>query len=56
MWVITVINAYSEGDNVTMYEFETEKEARETFEKLQGCKILSEIIYCHHPSSTLVAT
>ncbi|MBA9042346.1 hypothetical protein HNP21_005481 [Bacillus aryabhattai] len=56
MWVITVINAYSGGNNVTMYKFETEKEARETFENLQGCKILSEIICCHHPSSTLVTT
>jgi hypothetical protein len=56
MWGITVINAYSRGNNVTMYEFETEKEARDAFEKLQGCKILSEIICCHYPFSTLVAT
>jgi hypothetical protein len=28
-----------------MYEFNTEKEARDAFENIQGFKILSEIIY-----------
>ena len=41
MWVITV---YSK-ENTKMFEFDTEREARETFEKIQGNKILSEIIY-----------
>lgn len=41
MWVITV---YSKG-NTTMYEFNTEKEAREVFENIHGCKILSQVIY-----------
>lgn len=41
MWVITV---YSK-ESTTMFEFDTEKEAREAFENIQGCKILSEIIY-----------
>ncbi|WP_169907885.1 hypothetical protein [Priestia abyssalis] len=41
MWVITV---YSK-ENTTMFEFDTEKEAREAFENIQGCKILSEVIY-----------
>jgi ArsR family metal-binding transcriptional regulator len=41
MWVITV---YSK-ENITMYEFHTENEAREAFKNIQGCKILSEIAY-----------
>ncbi|MDQ0247721.1 ArsR family metal-binding transcriptional regulator [Bacillus fengqiuensis] len=41
MWIITV---YSK-ENTTMFEFETEKEAREAFENIRGCKILSEVIY-----------
>lgn len=28
-----------------MFEFTTEKEAREKFEVIEGCKILSEVIY-----------
>ncbi len=28
-----------------MFEFDTEKEAREAFGNIQGCKILSEVIY-----------
>jgi hypothetical protein len=41
MWVITL---YSE-ENTTMFEFDTEKEAREAFKNIRGCKILSEIVY-----------
>jgi hypothetical protein len=41
MWVITL---YSE-ENTKMFEFDTEKEAREAFENILGCKILSEIVY-----------
>ncbi|MFC3883926.1 hypothetical protein ACFOU2_10585 [Bacillus songklensis] len=41
MWVITV---YSK-ENTTMFEFDTEKEAREAFENIQGYKILSEVVY-----------
>ena len=41
MWVITV---YSK-DNMTMFEFDTEKEAREAFENIPDYKILTEIIY-----------
>ncbi|MGM0878044.1 MAG: hypothetical protein ACQEWV_25845 [Bacillota bacterium] len=41
MWVITV---YSK-ENTTMFEFNTENEAREAFENIQGCKILSEVVY-----------
>ncbi|MCM2534932.1 hypothetical protein NDK43_24545 [Neobacillus pocheonensis] len=41
MWVITV---YSK-ENITMFEFHTENKAREAFESIQGCKILSEIVY-----------
>lgn len=41
MWVITV---YSKN-KIKMLEFEVEGEAREAFERIQGCKILSEVIY-----------
>ncbi len=41
MWVITL---YSE-ENTAMFEFDTEKEAREAFKNIPGCKILSEIVY-----------
>jgi hypothetical protein len=41
MWIITL---YSK-ENTTMFEFDTEKEAREAFENIQGCKILSEVVY-----------
>jgi hypothetical protein len=41
MWVITI---YS-NSNTTLLEFDTEREARETFEKIQGCRILSEVVY-----------
>lgn len=41
MWIITV---YSKN-KIKMLEFEVEVEARETFEGIQGCKILSEVIY-----------
>lgn len=50
MWVITIINSYSKENNVTMLEFETEVEARTTYEKLQQRKIFSEVIYCYSPS------
>ena len=41
MWVITV---YSK-ENITMFEFDTEEEAREAFENIPGSKIISEIFY-----------
>ncbi|TCN16383.1 hypothetical protein EV581_1011219 [Bacillus sp. BK006] len=53
MWVFTVINAYSRENNIIMFEFSTEREARETFVKLQNHKIFSEIICCYNPASTL---
>ncbi|MGM0878565.1 MAG: hypothetical protein ACQEWV_28705 [Bacillota bacterium] len=51
MWVITV---YSK-ENITMFEFDTEKEAKETFTKVEGCKILSEVVYFNDPSLVLIA-
>ncbi|MGG1676685.1 hypothetical protein ACIFOT_13180 [Neobacillus sp. NRS-1170] len=45
MWIITL---YSNG-NTSMFEFTTEKEAREAFKNMKGCKILSEIIYFNDP-------
>ena len=41
MWVITL---YS-NSNITMFEFDTEEEAREAFGHIEGCRILSEIVY-----------
>jgi hypothetical protein len=41
MWIITVYLK----ENITMFEFDTEKEAREAFENIQGFKILSEVVY-----------
>ncbi|MCQ6282537.1 hypothetical protein [Bacillus sp. EB600] len=46
MWVITV---YSKR-NTTMFEFNTEKEAREVFKNVQGCKILTEVVYYNDPA------
>ena len=42
MWIITV---YSKGNNISMFEFYSEKEAKEAFKNVSGCKILSEVIY-----------
>jgi hypothetical protein len=41
MWVITVFSK----KNTTMFEFDTEEEAREAFENIPGSKIISEIFY-----------
>ncbi|MFP5110132.1 hypothetical protein ACSU6B_25910 [Neobacillus sp. C211] len=41
MWVITV---YSK-ENITMFEFNAENEAREACENIQDYKILSEVVY-----------
>ncbi len=51
MWVITVHSK----DQTTMYEFETECEAREAFKNIKGCKILSEVIYFNDPCFELAA-
>lgn len=42
MWVITV---YSEEKSTTMYEFQSENEAREKFNSIPGNKIISHIVY-----------
>jgi ArsR family metal-binding transcriptional regulator len=42
VWIITV---YSKGNNISMFEFNSEKEAKEAFKNVLGCKILSEVIY-----------
>lgn len=42
MWIITV---YSKGNNISMFEYNSEKEAKEAFSNVSGCKILSEVIY-----------
>jgi hypothetical protein len=41
MWII---NVYLNED-ITMFEYDTEKEAREAFDSIHGCKIISEIVY-----------
>jgi|1186.fasta_scaffold09086_3 hypothetical protein len=41
MWVITVYDK----ESTTMYEFNTEDEAREALKNIPGCKILTEDIY-----------
>jgi hypothetical protein len=45
VWVITIFS----NEDIKMYEFNTEKEARETFGKIKGHKILSEIVYFNDP-------
>jgi hypothetical protein len=50
MWVITV---FSNGDQITMYEFDTEIEARESFENIPGYKILTEMVDLE-PCSSLI--
>ena len=41
MWILTVY----QGDSITMYEFEDEKEAREAIKNHEGTKILSQLIH-----------
>ncbi|WP_172794039.1 hypothetical protein [Sporosarcina sp. HYO08] len=41
MWVITLISK----ETVKMYEFDSEIEAKQVFEKATGTKYLSQIIY-----------
>ncbi|MBT2700785.1 hypothetical protein J7E79_25990 [Bacillus sp. ISL-40] len=53
MWIITVFNTNSKGNKITMFEFDTEKEAKENYVRIQGCKILSEIKYYQAPSFSL---
>jgi hypothetical protein len=48
MWVITV---FSNGDPITMYEFDTELEAREAFGNIRGYKILTEMVDFESSSS-----
>ncbi|WP_129730137.1 hypothetical protein [Ectobacillus funiculus] len=50
MWVITV---YSK-ENTTLFEFDTEEEARNAFKEMIGNKILSEIVYFNDPCVTKV--
>ncbi|MFD6211509.1 hypothetical protein [Peribacillus sp. NPDC060253] len=45
MWVI---NVFLKG-NIKIFEFDTEKEAKELFKNMKGTKILSEIVYFNDP-------
>ncbi|MGM0875233.1 MAG: hypothetical protein ACQEWV_10575 [Bacillota bacterium] len=51
MWIIT---RYS-NSNISMFEFETKEEAREAYENIEGCKILSEIVYFNDHCFALVS-
>jgi hypothetical protein len=48
MWAITLFLK----DTTKFFEFKTEKEAKEYFKKLEGYKILSEIVYSNDTCST----
>ncbi|MCI2256486.1 hypothetical protein L2D08_19285 [Domibacillus sp. PGB-M46] len=48
MWIITVHS----NKNVKMFEFETEQEAKLTFEEVQGCKFLTEVVYLNNRQLT----
>lgn len=50
MWVITV---YAKND-IQMYEFDNQEEAKETFKKIKGSKVLSEVIYYSDFDSELI--
>lgn len=50
MWAITV---FFNDNKTTMFEFDTEEEARNAFKKIQGCKILSEVVYFNDAELTL---
>lgn len=41
MWIITVHSK----NKVQMFEFETQEEAKATFQRLEGHKFLSQVIY-----------
>ena len=51
MWNITVFN---NGKDLRMYEFNTEKEAKNFLESIQGNKILTQIVYFNDPCFDLV--
>ncbi|MGG1396811.1 hypothetical protein ABE288_02990 [Bacillus salipaludis] len=51
MWIIT---AYSKDNNIKLFEFNTQKEAREAFKHIQGYEILTEVIYLNDHSLNLV--
>ena len=52
MWNITVFN---NGKDLRMYEFNTEKEAKNFLKSIQGNKILTQIVYFNDPCFDLVA-
>jgi hypothetical protein len=41
VWIITAHST----NNIKMFEFDNEKEAKVAFERIQGYKILTEVIY-----------
>ncbi|WP_102346017.1 hypothetical protein [Bacillus sp. Marseille-P3661] len=50
MWVITVY----EKNDVQMYEFDNQQEAKESFKKIKGSKVLSEVVYYNDFDSKLI--
>ena len=45
MWIIT---RYVDS-NISLFEFETEEEAKEALKDMKGYKILSEVVYFNDP-------
>ena len=45
VWIITLYL----NEKIKMFEFHTEKEAREAFKNMKGDKYLSEIVYFNDP-------
>lgn len=45
MWIIT----HFLDSNISIFEFETEEEAIEALKNMNGCKILSEVVYFNDP-------
>ncbi|MDP4084466.1 MAG: hypothetical protein Q8934_07590 [Bacillota bacterium] len=51
MWVITRYLDLT----ISMFEFETEEEAREALKNMKGTKILTEVVYFNDPCFLAVA-
>lgn len=45
MWIIT---SYV-GSDISMFEFNTEREAKEAMKNIEGYKILTEVVYFNDP-------
>ena len=50
MWVITI---FTKSETIRMLEFEEEKEARQAFKAIEGCKILTELVDINETAETV---